>query len=141
MSYGPIELLVARFPGNKFTGELGEALEELVETGTIRIVDFLFVSKDANGIVDIAEIDALGEAAFTRLDPLVAEVSGMISEDDAHYFATALEPNSSEALLLFENVWAARFAESFRKANGEIVMNERIPHAVIEEVAAAIGAS
>jgi hypothetical protein len=140
MSYGPIELLVARFPGNTFSGELGAAFEELVASGTIRIIDFLFVTKDARGIVDIVEIDALGEAAFTRLDPLVAEVSGLLSESDARYFATMLEPNSSEALLLFENGWAAKFAESFRKANGEVLLNERIPHAVVEQVLADVAA-
>jgi hypothetical protein len=141
MSYGPIELLVARFPGNVATGELGSAFENLVATGTIRIIDFLFVTKDAQGVVDIAEFDALGEAAFTRLDPLIAEVSGLISEEDAYYFANLLEPNSSEALLLFENVWAAQFAESFRKVNGEVILNERIPHSVIEQVLTETGAN
>lgn len=140
MSYGPIELLVARFPGNKFTGELGAAFEELVATGTIRIIDFLFVRKDAQGAIEIVEIDALGESAVSRLEPIVAEVSGLISENDAHYFANLLEPNSSEALLLFENVWAAQFAESFRKANGEVILNERVPHAVIEEILAELDA-
>jgi hypothetical protein len=141
MSYGPIELLVARFPGNVATGELGSAFENLIATGSIRIIDFVFVTKDAQGMVDIAEIDAIDEAAFTRLDPLIAEVSGLISEDDAYYFANLLEPNSSEALLLFENVWAAQFAESFRKVNGEVLLNERIPHSVIEQVLAETGAA
>jgi hypothetical protein len=136
MSYGPIELLVARFPGNEFTGELGSAFEVLVGTGTVRIIDFLLVSKDAQGTVEIAEIDALSEAAFAQLDPIVAEVSGLISEDDAHYFGNLLEPNSSEALLLFENAWVVQFAELFRQARGEIILNERVPHAVIEEILA-----
>ncbi|MGH2533517.1 MAG: DUF6325 family protein [Thermomicrobiales bacterium] len=141
MPYGPIELLVVKFPGNQFTGELAPALQELVETGTIRIIDLLFVSKDENGVVDVAEIDGLGEAVLTTFDPLVAEVSGLLSEEDAQYFATGLEPNSSEALLLFENTWAATFAEAFRKAQGEIVLNKRIPRVVVEEILATAGAA
>jgi hypothetical protein len=39
-------------------------------------------------------------------------------------------------LLLFENAWAARFTEAVRNANGEVLLNERIPRAVIEEVLA-----
>jgi hypothetical protein len=140
MSYGPIEVLVVKFPGNQFTGELAPALQELVEAGTIRVVDLLFVAKNNEGIVDVVELDGLGEATYTTFDPLVAEVSGLLSEEDARFFGTSLEPNSSAALLLFENTWAARFAEALRNAKGEVVLNERIPRAVIEELVGAAGA-
>jgi hypothetical protein len=140
MSYGPIELLVVKFPGNQFTGELAPALQELIESGTIRVIDLLFASKDASGRVEVLEIDDLGETVFTSFDPLVAEHSGLLSDDDARFFAAGLEPNSSEALLLFENTWASRFAEAFRQAKGEVVLNERVPRAVVEELLATVGA-
>jgi hypothetical protein len=139
MSYGPIEVLVVKFPGNQFTGELAPALQELVDTGTIRVIDLLFVTKDVDGVVDVVEIDGLGEATFASFDPLVAEVAGLLSEEDARHFSAALAPNSSAALLLFENTWAARFAEALRNAKGEVVLNERIPRAVIEELVEAAG--
>jgi hypothetical protein len=141
MSYGPIELLVVKFPGNQFTGELAPALEELVETGTIRVIDLLFVSKDADGKVLVAELDALGDAVVRTMSPVVAELARLLREDDALRFAGELEPNSSEALLLFENAWAARFAQAVRNANGEVILNERIPRAVVEEVLAVGGAA
>jgi hypothetical protein len=141
MSYGPIELLVVRFPGNRFTGEIAPAFEDLVETGTIRIIDLLFVTKDAGGVVDVVEIDGLGEATFATLNPLVGEVAGLLNEEDARHFSAALEPNSSAALLLFENTWAARFAQAIRNASGEVVLNERIPRAVVEELVEAAGAA
>jgi hypothetical protein len=141
MSYGPIELLVVKFPGNRFTGEIAPALKELVETGTIRIIDLLFVTKDAQGVVDVVEIDGLGEATFATFDPLVGEVAGLLSEEDARLFSASLEPNSSAGLLLFENTWAARFAQAVRNASGEVVLNERIPRAVVEELVEAAGAA
>ena len=49
MSLGPIELLVVKFPGNKFTGEVAPALKDLVEGGLIRVIDILFVHKDEAG--------------------------------------------------------------------------------------------
>jgi hypothetical protein len=140
MSYGPIELLVLKFPGNRFTGEVAPALKDLVETGTIRVVDLLFATKDAEGEVDVVEIDGLGDAVFATFDPLIAELAGLLSEDDARFFSNALEPNSSAALLLFENTWASRFAEAVRNANGEVVLNERIPRAAIEEILTSAGA-
>jgi hypothetical protein len=36
--------------------------------------------------------------------------------------------------MLFENTWAKRFADAVRDANGQVIVNERIPRAVIEEL-------
>jgi hypothetical protein len=41
--------------------------------------------------------------------------------------------------MLFENAWAAKFAQAVRNANGEVVLSERIPRQVIEEIAASAG--
>ncbi len=136
MSHGPIELLVVKFPGNKFTGQIVPALTELVDNGTVRIIDLLFVQKDADGDLTIVELTELDEDERAALDPVVADVSGMISDDDALLFANALEPNSSAGLLLFENTWASRFVSAVREADGEVIVSERIPRAVIEELAA-----
>ena len=40
--------------------------------------------------------------------------------------------------MLFENVWATRFADAIRNARGEVVLNERIPRVVVEELEAAM---
>ena len=56
MALGPVELLVIKFPGNEFRGEIAPALRELVENGTIRIIDLLFIKKDADGKVTANEL-------------------------------------------------------------------------------------
>lgn len=137
MPYGPIELLVLEFPGNEFTGELAPALTDLVESGTIRIIDILFVQKDADGNVIETELSDLTEGAFAAFDPVVDELAGLITHDDALYLTAALAPNSSAGIMLFENVWAKRFADAVVGANGHVVINERIPRAAIEELVAA----
>lgn len=139
MSYGPVELLVVSFPGNQFTGEIVPAIEELIETGTIQVIDFLFVSKDADGAVTVAELDEVGEGVMTKLNPREAAMAGLLSENDAFRFADEMDPNSSEAILLFENTWATRFAQAIRNAKGQVVINERVPHAVMAEMAAEVG--
>ena len=49
----------------------------------------------------------------------------------------ALEPGDAAALLVWEDVWAARFVQAVRNADGELIMYERIPYdlvlAAIEE--------
>jgi hypothetical protein len=63
----------------------------------------------------------------------IADVdSGLLNEDDIALAAEALDNNSSAGLLVFENVWATRFAEAVRNADGQLVANERIPYDVVQ---------
>ncbi len=136
MAYGPVEFLVLRFPGNQFSGEIIPALQELIDSETIRIIDLLFAIKDGDGNVEMIEIDALSEAVRAQLDPLAQTEDELFAEADALAIADLLEPNSSAALFLFENTWAARFATAVRNADGEVLLNERVPGVVIETILA-----
>ena len=57
---GPVEYLIVAFPGNEFRGEIAPALADLVEAGTIRIIDIAFAGKDADG-----EVAAFSSATST----------------------------------------------------------------------------
>jgi uncharacterized membrane protein len=134
-SYGPVSLIVISFPGNEFRGEIAPALGDLVSSGTIRVIDIVFVSKDEDGNVLSVEMSELDEAIVSQIDPVVSEVSSLLGEDDIARIAELLEPNSSAAMLLFENAWASTFTTAVRNANGEVLMNELIPAAVVNAVA------
>jgi Family of unknown function (DUF6325) len=141
MAIGPIELLVVKFPGNQFKGEIAPALQELVQTGTIRIIDLIFAIKDEEGTLAILELNALGDQALAVFAPEPSELSGSLTEDDARALSGGLENNSSAAILLFENTWATRFVDAMRNANGQLVMIERVPRVVIDELIAEVAAS
>ena len=129
MTTGPVDYIIVGFPGNKFTGEMAPELVKLVESGTVRILDLIFVGKDADGSVvsfEIDELDAL--AGFGGLD---ADVGGLISPEDIEHAAELLEPNSSAALLIWEDLWAAPFAEAVRRADGVLIEGARIPYELI----------
>jgi|SRR5829696_1360348 len=136
MSVGPIELIAIKFPGNKFSGEIVPALAELIEQNTIRVIDIIFVRKDEDGVVDVIEISELDDDTYATYETVIADVGGMLGEEDAEQFSGLLEANSSAAVMVFENVWATRFVEAVRNANGELIFNERIPRAVIEALEA-----
>ena len=51
-------------------------------------------------------------------------------------FSSLLENDSSAAVMLFENTWATHFRDAVLQAKGQVLYNERIPHAVVEEVVA-----
>ena len=134
MAIGPVEILVVKFPGNQFRGEIVPALRELVEGGTIRVIDILFVNKDENGKVEMADINDLDDDDFSQFDPIVQDMTGMLTADDVQYFSAALGPNSSMAMMLFENTWATKFRDAVLNAKGELVLSERIPKQVIDEM-------
>ncbi len=136
MTFGPIDFIVLRFPGNNFSGEIVPALKAVVDAGTIRIIDLLFLAKNSDGDSAVVEITDLDEDAYLGWDPIVSDISGYLTEDDAMLIADSLEPNSSAALMLFENMWALQLVQAIANANGEVLISERIPRAVIEELVA-----
>ena len=139
MDIGPVEYLILGFPGNNFTGQIVPELAKLIDSGLVRIIDLTFITKDAAGHVDVVEYDAVEElAAFAGLD---AEVGGILTDEDVAYAAQALEPNSSAALLVWEDTWATPFAVAVRNANGVIIEGARIPREIIEEAIGALTAA
>ena len=132
MSIGPVELLVVKFPGNQFTGEVGPALKELVDSGTIRVIDLLFAITDPQGNIAVVELSDLEGAAKGEFDPVVTDQTDLLTHDDARTLAARLGPDSSGAILLFENTWATKFRDAVLDAGGELVLSERIPKAAID---------
>jgi hypothetical protein len=129
---GPVEYLIVEFPGNKFKGEIVPALQELTANGTIRILDLLFVKKAADGSVTAVELENLPRKEAAAFDELDGEIDGLFNEEDIALAAEKLQPNSSAALLVFENAWAARLRDAIVNAKGRLVDNARIPDAVVE---------
>src|ERR1700712_2378312 len=133
MATGPVEYIVVAFPGNEFSGEIVPALGALVQSDTIKILDLLFIGKDANGDVLTFEVEEV--SSFAGLD---GDVGGLISAEDVEHAAAGLEPNSSAALLIWEDVWAAPFADAVRNAGGVLLEGARIPYDIIETALAAL---
>jgi len=131
MPIGPVEYIIMGFPGNKFTGKIAPELAKLVENRTIRILDLTFVAKDPDGNVVTFEFDQLDELApFAEVD---GEVGGLVSTEDIEYVGSMLEPNSSAALLVWEDMWAAPLVEALRAADGVLLQGARIPRELIEQ--------
>ncbi len=133
MALGPVELLLVKFPGNQFKGEIVPALEELVDNNTIRIIDLLFAKRDNQGNLKVLELNDLDKDTYAAFDPIVSDLAGLLTKEDMEKLANGLENNSSAALMLFENTWATRFRDAVLNAHGQVLFNERIPRAVVEE--------
>jgi uncharacterized membrane protein len=133
---GPVQLLAIGFtPEAEFEGRIMDELENLERHNTIRILDLLFVGKDAE-TGDLLALDYQGE----ELGAIVGALLGFEFEDDGgqpggstegiqgHAFglsqremqemAASLHPGSSAGFLLIEHVWARDLKRAIRDAGG-----------------------
>ncbi|HEV2902954.1 MAG TPA: DUF6325 family protein [Gaiellaceae bacterium] len=128
----PVDYMIVAFPGNKFTGEITPALADLVEKGTIRIIDLAFVTKDADGNIGAFELTDIDPEVRQGFENMGVEVNGLFNEDDLQAAGEELDANSSAALLVWENLWAKDVAQAIRGAGGELLDFERLPHEVVQ---------
>jgi hypothetical protein len=129
---GPVDYAIVAFPGNRFRGEVAPALADLVESGTIRIIDVTFVGKNEAGDAVAMELTELDPDVQEALEKLGVVVGGLFNEDDLMAAAEDLEPNSSAMLIVWENVWARKVTQALRDAGGELVAFDRLPHDVVQ---------
>jgi hypothetical protein len=134
---GPVDWIVVEFPDTKLTGEIAPILTDYVDRGLIRILDLLFLIKDADGSVEAFEAADLDESAIGQLRTFETEIAMLLSEQDVEDLAVTIEPGSSAAVLVWENLWAAPFCTAVRHAGGQLAASGRIP---IQAVIAAIEA-
>jgi uncharacterized membrane protein YebE (DUF533 family) len=142
---GPVDYLVVEFPAgaSSFTGEMAAELRALVDSGTIRVIDVLILTKDADGTVEATELSDIAELG--ELQAIEAQLAELLAEEDVDHLAAAMEPGSTAGVLIWENVWAARFASAVRRSGGQLIADGRIPiQAIIasieaEQVTATVG--
>jgi hypothetical protein len=137
MGFGPVDVVIIGFPGNKFTGRIAPAVVDLVDSGTIRVLDLLFVSKDADGVVTALQATDLDPETGPSYLSLDVVQPGALGPEDAEEISEDLAANSSALLIAFENVWAARFVDACRAADAVLIDQIRIPADVVEALATA----
>jgi hypothetical protein len=134
---GPVDYVVIEFPAGatNFTGEMAAALLALVESGTIRVIDILILTKDQDGVVEPMELSDVGELG--PLQAIEAQLAELLAADDVAHLAAAMEPGSTAGVLIWENLWAARFASAARHSGGQLIASGRIPiQAIIASIEA-----
>jgi uncharacterized membrane protein len=132
---GPVQLLAIGFgPDAKFEGRIMDELSRLERQETIRILDLLFVQKDAE-TGDLLALDYQGK----ELGAIVGTLLGFEFEDnierradsrevksdafglsrrEIREIAVLLDPGSSAGFVLIEHVWARDLKRAIRETGG-----------------------
>jgi uncharacterized membrane protein len=131
---GPVQLLAIGFPADaEFEGRIMAEIERLESHETIRVLDLLFVAKDAE-TGDLLALDYQGEDLGAIVGALLGfEFDGEqpdgttegiqghafgLSQTEMREMAASLHPGDSAGFLLVEHVWARDLKSAVRDAGG-----------------------
>jgi hypothetical protein len=138
MSYGPVELVVLRFDGTDFRGDVLREIQKAVDAGTIAVIDILLAVRVGDQPLKVLEVQELEDPILQRWEPIIADAGNLLTAEDAEQLSADLGPDAAVALLMFEHRWVAPIADAIEAAGGSVVMTERIPRAVIDLLVAEI---
>src|SRR5688572_18075345 len=86
-SLGPVDYIVVEFPAgaSNFTGEMAKELLALVDSGTIRVIDVLILTKDDDGAVEAMELSDIEELG--PLQKVEAQLAELLAAEDVEHLA------------------------------------------------------
>ncbi len=124
---GPIDYLALEFPEARVNGEGLAALLDLVDKGTVRILDLRAVKREVDGTLTEMEIADFDSDGTLDLAVFRGVSSGLLDDDDLSQAASLIEPGKVVAVLVWENTWAAPFVSAMRRVGADIIASGRIP--------------
>ena len=148
----PAQLFVYEFGQDaRFEGELGGALQRLESGGAIRILEALFIQREAE-TGELVVFDVCGDGAGGliaplldfRLDPAarrrateraLAADSPRIPSDTVQQLGSMLAPGKALAALLIEHRWAEALGDAVSQTGGERVLSKFVQARTLTELA------
>lgn len=112
-----VSVLVVRLDSDHPRTALLEALLQQIESGALRLLDFLIVRRGADDDFEFIEVD---EDTFA-LGGLGLGVPGLVSLEDARSLCADLRPGASAALILVEPTWLERFSSELRHIGADVL--------------------
>ena len=124
---GPIDIAVIGYPADApMTGEAVPLLMDLVDRGIVRVLDVMFVTKEADGTFAGFDATGLDERGVGDLQLFEGASSGLLGDDDVKEAADAIEPGTSAVMIVYENRWAAPFVAAVRRNGGVPLAFQRV---------------
>ena len=121
--YGPIEFYAIGFEGDRPGPASSQAIDDLVASGTVNVLDLVFATRAPDGELTVLELsDTTDDAGVPALD-----LAGLASDDDIADLAEEVAPGTSAAILVVELLWAKSFAAALFDAGGAVLARQTIP--------------
>jgi len=132
MPHGAVEVIALSFPAEGPGGRVVEEFRKLVESGTIALLDALYVVREPDGTWRAVEVE--DDTEFLAVSGLRLTTPALLSVEDGELIATSLAPGTSAVVVAYEHTWAGPLREAVQASGGAVALQVRIPP---ETVAAA----
>lgn len=154
----PAQLLVYEFgPEGRFEGQLGGALERFEGSGGLRVLEVMFIQRDAEtGELEMMALRGGGAGGLIspildfRLDPggrrraterALAAGGSVIPADTLRELGSALVPGAAMAALLIEHRWAEGLEDAVARTGGTRLASEFVEARTLAELAGALSSA
>jgi len=128
--YGPVELHLVGFEGERPDPGVIQALTELLESGLLRLLDVVLISKDEDGDVTVTEIDDETDG----FGDLVIDAIGLAGDEDIAEFSELVPAGASAALFVLELAYARTLANRLDASGAVLLRSERIPAPIVNAI-------
>jgi len=140
MNIGPLEYVVIGVNNQQLKSALIAELNEIHETGKIRVVDLIFVTKSADGTVMSQEMRDLNEEESAAYGGIADDLMGLLTAQDIEQLSGQIPPDTSALVILFEHTWVIGLAEAVREGGGVVFNVGMVSHEVLAHVRAELEA-
>ncbi|WP_417563136.1 DUF6325 family protein [Microbacterium sp.] len=124
--YGPVEFYLVGLESTQPDPSTLDALGAMLETGAVRLLDFVLLSKSPTGELTLVETDDIEGVAELEL-----AAPGLAGDADAAEFAEHIPDGSAALLVAFELVFQRELASRLAASGGVVLHTERIPAPVV----------
>jgi uncharacterized membrane protein len=142
LTLGPVQMLIVGFQGDNFDGSIMKELDRLKEHDIVRLIDLLFVKKNEDGDIEVAQRSDLGADEAQEFGAIVGALVGFGADgeegaeygalqgaaelEDGHvfddeavwYLGDAIPDGTAAAIALLEHRWAIPLRDKIAKAGG-----------------------
>jgi len=141
MDLGPLEYVVIGVKDQIVTHALVEELITINETGKVRVVDLIFVTKVADGTIVVKEVSELCEKEPALYGCIVDDLMGLLTIQDIEHLTAQIPSDTSALVILFEHTWLFGLTEAVRKSGGVVFTGGMVSHEAIAHVNAELNAT
>ncbi|MDF9876014.1 DUF6325 family protein [Cellulosimicrobium cellulans] len=132
-TFGPVEIVAVAFPSDRIPAGVQASVLEVLAEGTVTLLDLAVVRRSDAGDVEVVEVTDLGDEL--EITDVELTGAGLAGEEDLDAVAAGLGPGTSALVLVVEHTWARGVVAATSAADGVVLLSERIPAEVVNEVA------
>lgn len=136
-SVGPVQFIAVGFPEDAtYEGGILAQIEKIELSGSLRVLDVLFVRKDP----DTGELQTI-DVQSEELQALAGTQTLGVSKREIEGVGDELAPGQAAGMILVEHVWARELAEAIASTGGAVLAQGLLGPDAIEEIVAELAST